>query len=118
MDDNYSEAFYEVLEVLKYVPREEYDKIPRTFIKVLQDNYDESSTFEYNLALPFEEQDISEEAKIILAIICEKYWNKVFEQGNSTVVNENVKALIQTSEIKDKNILFKLIYKIKKLFAK
>ena len=69
-------AYSEVLEVLKYLPLEEYNKIPKEVIEFLRANYDEKSGFQYNLALPFEEQDLSHEAKRILRVIINNYTNK------------------------------------------
>lgn len=72
--DDYSEAYSEVLEVIKYLPKEDYDKIPPKFINFLYSNFDEKSDFRYNIALPFEKQNLSEKAKVILAMLCKNCW--------------------------------------------
>ena len=66
---DYSRAYSEVVEILKYLPKNDYDKIPSSFINYLEKNKDEKYTFVYNLAIPIEKQDISHEAKIVLALI-------------------------------------------------
>ncbi len=66
---DYSKAYTEVIEVLKYFSKDDYDKIPSTFLNFLEKNRDEKYSFKYNLALPIEKQDISYEAKVVLALI-------------------------------------------------
>ena len=67
--------------------------------------------------MPFNEQEISLEAKIILAIICEKYWNVQYKEDFIDGKDE-VKALIKADNISNNNLLLKIIDKIKKLFVK
>lgn len=67
--EQYSRAFAEVVKVLKYIPLEDYEKIPQKYITFMEENLDENCSFEYNVALPFEKQVISENAKNILAMI-------------------------------------------------
>ena len=70
MDEvDYSKAYVEVLDTLKYISIEEYNKIPKKFIMYMEENYDENYDFSYNVAIPFEEQNMSKEAKNILAMI-------------------------------------------------
>ena len=40
MEDNYSKAYKEVYEILKYVPEEEVKKIPKDLIDTIQKNMD------------------------------------------------------------------------------
>ena len=71
---DYAEAYTEVLEVLKYIPTEDYNKIPKKFITFMKENCDEKSTFKYNIALPFEKQELSNKAKNVLALISKLFW--------------------------------------------
>lgn len=66
---NYDGAYSEVIEVLNYIPIEDYNKIPKKYITFMEENCDENSNFAYNIALPFEKQDISDLAKDILGAI-------------------------------------------------
>ena len=74
--EDFSYAYSEVIEVLRYIPEEDYNKVSIKLIKFLEENANENSDFTYNMALPFNKQKISREAKTILAIICKLYWNK------------------------------------------
>ena len=70
MDEvDYSKAYVEVLDTLKYLSIEEYNKIPKKFIIYMEENYDENYDFSYNIAIPFKKQNMSKEAKNILAMI-------------------------------------------------
>ena len=67
-------AYKEVIEVLKYMPREEVNKIPDDVIKYYKDNMDASYNFEVDETKTFEEQNLSEKAKVVLAIFFRDYW--------------------------------------------
>lgn len=69
------EACREVLDVLKYIPSEQYDKISREYINELYRNAAEDGDFSYNAAVPFEEQSISPQAKVILSGIKARFWD-------------------------------------------
>lgn len=74
MEKNYADAYSEVLEVLKYIPLEDYKKIPIKTLQLLKSNSNEKSDFIYNSALPFSKQNISKDARIILAILYRNCW--------------------------------------------
>lgn len=76
--DNYEEAYAEVIEVLNYIPMNEYKKIPKKYIVFMEENCSENSSFTYNIALPFDKQNISDTAKNILGMIFRLY---VIEQS-------------------------------------
>lgn len=80
MKGSYSSAYSEVLEVLKYIPKEDYNKIPKKTIQLFEINCDETSEFTYNIAIPFDQQKISQEAKLILAILYRSCWISLDER--------------------------------------
>ena len=67
--NNYEEAYAEVIEILNYIPINEYKKIPKKYIIFMEENCSENNTFVYNIALPFNKQNISDTAKNILGMI-------------------------------------------------
>lgn len=73
--NKYSRAYAEVLEVVRYLPKDDKDKIPKRVLNKLMGEADENSDFVYNVGVPFREQEISQEAKQILAEFSERYWN-------------------------------------------
>ena len=76
----YREAYAEVIQVLNYVPIEAYNKIPKKFITFLEENYDENSSFTYNIALPLNKQNLSDTAKNVLAVIYRLFWTNEQEK--------------------------------------
>ena len=74
--ENLANSFSEVLEVLKYIPKDDYEKIPKKFLNLLKRNCNEKSEFRYNCALPIEKQDLSEDAQTLLSIIYKNCWKK------------------------------------------
>ena len=73
--NKYSQAYAEVLEIVRHLPKDDKDKIPKRVLNKLMGEADENSDFVYNVGIPFGEQKISQEAKQILAKFLEKYWN-------------------------------------------
>ena len=67
--NNYEKAYAEVIEVLNYIPMNEYEKIPKKYIVFMEENCSENTPFTYNIALPFNQQNISDTAKNILGMI-------------------------------------------------
>lgn len=80
----YEEAFAEVVEVLNYIPMNVYNKIPKKYIIFLEENCSEKSSFVYNIALPFEKQNISDTAKNILGMIFRLF---IIEQSKKEELN-------------------------------
>lgn len=74
MDNNYARAYTEVLEILKYFPEEEFNKIPKEKIKYYEDNMDTSYEFSIDPDDDLEDQDISPEANAILVSIFQDYF--------------------------------------------
>lgn len=70
----YANAYSEVLEVLKYIPKEDYNKIPKEKIKLFEANFNRNNQFKYNPLLTLEEQNVSKRARAIIAILFKNYW--------------------------------------------
>lgn len=82
--DNYEDAYAEVIEVLNYIPMNEYKKIPKKYIVFMEENCSENSSFKYNIALPFDKQNISGTAKNILGMIFRLF---IIEQSKKEELN-------------------------------
>ena len=80
MIDNYPKAYKEVVEVLKYVPQESVDKIPDKMINMFKIKMDENWNFEVDINKPFEEQELLDETKAILANIFRDYWATPYQR--------------------------------------
>jgi len=145
--DNYEEAYAEVVEVLNYIPMSEYKKIPKQYITFMEENSSETCSFVYNIALPFDKQNVSDTAKNILGMIfrlfiieeskkeelndkdrelqkkeeIEKYIkyspDNLFKKNNTNNNFNNEKEKVALVEVKD-SVLMKIWKKIKGLFKK
>lgn len=70
----YANAYTEVLEILKYIPLEDYNKIPKDKIELFKTNSNRDYKFEYNPQKTLDEQNVSKIAKTIIAILFRDYW--------------------------------------------
>ena len=73
-NDEYSIACTEVLEVLNYIPKNDYDKIPRDVIDVLEKNKKDDVVFLYNPWISLNEQKMSEKGRLMIASFYKNYW--------------------------------------------
>lgn len=143
-----SKVFNEVLEILKYVPKDDYEKIPFEIIELLEDNSCKDYIVEYNPNLSLSEQGFSEDAKVIIAIFFRDYWatekqkekilakekydeyleemkkQEMFNpdifktKSNENIEKESKNENTQIVVIEENNIFKKIILKIKRIFFK
>ena len=52
MNDTYECSYVEVLEILKHIPKEEYDRIPKELIKFFEEHKDRGYQYTYNPVSP------------------------------------------------------------------
>lgn len=104
MEKSYTNAYCEVLEVLKYIPKEDYDKVPTKMIQLMEANYDQTNQFTYNVAIPFDKQEISEEAKLILAVLYRNCW--ITEEEKRNLKEKEIKDLREKQEKYNPDKLF------------
>lgn len=138
----YKIAYNEVLEILKYVAKEDVDKIPKNMLDMFKSNASSENNFNYNPTKTLQEQNVSETARTIIAILFRNYWSTsaqkekiLFEQNNkrerikqekynpdNIFKNRNITQYSQEGqqtaivEYKEKNFLQKLFDKIKHTF--
>ena len=97
----YANAYSEVLEILKYISKEDYEKIPNSKIELFETNHNKEYIFKYNPNKTLDEQDVSKIAKAIIAILFRDYWateiqkekieNRGGRQTQSRQVHQNVR---------------------------
>ena len=69
----FSNACKEVLEIFKYVKKEDLEKIPEEEIKVLKENANKDHNFIYNPEKSIKDQNVSKCAKAIIGIYFTDY---------------------------------------------
>ena len=74
LDEKYSIAYSEVLEILKHISKEDYEKIPKSKIELYKANANKDYVFNYNPTKTLDEQNVSKIAKGIIAILFRDYW--------------------------------------------
>lgn len=146
--ENYACAYKEVIEVLKYTKREDVNKIPKSRILLWRINMNKDYDFKIDTTKTLEEQNLSKEAKAIIANIFKKYWatdyqkerieakekydieqmeKEKYQKYNPDDIFKNRKQNIQQEEVASETVsmveyrepLFKrILNKIKNIFNK
>lgn len=146
--ENYACAYKEVIEVLKYTKREDVNKIPKYRILLWKTNMKKDYDFKIDTTKTLEEQNLSKEAKAIIANIFKKYWatdyqrerieakekydiaqmeKEKYQKYNPDDIFKNRKQDIKQENEANKNVLMveykeslfkKMLNKIKNIFNK
>ena len=89
---NYSKAYTEVLEMIKHLPENEYNKIPKKKIEFWERNKDNKYKFVINPQIELEKQNISIEANSIIVTIFRDYFATDLQKEKLKIIleqNEN-----------------------------
>ena len=138
----YAKAYTEVLEIIKYFPKEEYAKIPEEKIEFYKNNMDKDYNFKINPEIDLSEQSISPEANAIMINLFTDYYategqkikiknildsnqqkeeqekrerynpDNIFKNRNTENIIQNEVALVEYKE----SIFKRFINKIKSIF--
>ena len=118
VDIVYANAYKEVVEILKHVSKEDYDKIPEDKIKLFETNANEDYSFTYDVNKTLDEQNVSKKDKTIIAILFRDYWAtdaqkekiKAKEQYDRKIKEEHSREKYNPDNIfnKDKHINLKM----------
>lgn len=74
MDIEYANAYSEVVEILKHISEEDYNKIPKDKLEFYKTNANKNYVFTYNPSKKLSEQNVSKIAKGIIALLFRDYW--------------------------------------------
>lgn len=104
----YKKAYTEVIEIIKYFPKEEYDKIPLEKINYYKENMDKNYNFQIDPNIELEKQNISKEANAILVTLFNDYFatDRQKEVLNNLLKQNQQKLEIQKYEEYNPNNLF------------
>lgn len=105
MEDKYTKAFKEVYIILNKSSRDEYNKIPKTFVNFIEENMDKEYTPQIDFNENFEET-VLEETLLLLALIYRDYLISK-EEREILIKNEET----QLKELEDS-------YSVENLFKK
>ena len=108
IDIVYANAYKEVIEVLKHVSKEDYDKIPQDKINLFKKCANENYNFTYDINKTLDEQNVSKKAKTIIAILYRDYWatdeQRKKIKAKEVTVTEAVTAALDAIEAKEKKV--------------
>lgn len=144
LNKEYTKAYTEVIEILKYVPQEDFYKIPNEKIEFYKKHMDKEYKYAIDETLQFEQQIMSDITKAILANIFRDYWatenqkttilakekydlenlekakqekyppNEIFKNKKETEIVKNISTSL--IEYKKKNWYIKFINYMKNIF--
>lgn len=105
----YANAYSEVLEILKYVSEEEYNKIPKEVIEVYEKNANKQHKFIYNSSQALDEQEVSIITKGIIAILFRDYWATDIQREKIIAKQNYERKILEGEKIKrySPNSIFK-----------
>lgn len=109
MEDNYQKAYKEILEILKYVPEESVKKIPQEMRDMFEKEQLKTYDFQIDTSKTFEEQELLEETKAILANIFRDYWATPYQKERIEIKEkyDRQQSEEQKRKIYNPNDLFK-----------
>ena len=99
VNEKYGIAMCETLQYLKGINQADLNRIPKKFIKFLNDNCSKDYKCKFDYTKPLKELNISDEARGIISVICLNYWCTTEEQ------KEKFKNHLTENEIKYQEIL-------------
>ena len=97
----YANAYSEVLEILKHIPIEDYNKIPKTKIELFETNANNEYTFNYDPSKTLEEQNVSNITKGIIILLFRDYW-ATGVQRNKIIAKQNYDRMKLEEKKKEK----------------
>ena len=106
VDIQYANAYKEVLEILKNISQEDYNKVPKGKINLFEQNANKEYIFEYDSNKTLEEQNVSKTARAIIAILFRDYWATDEQRNKIKAFQKNKRHQIE-EENKQKYEVFK-----------
>lgn len=76
----YARAYREVIEILSHVPDEDIKKIPKEKINFYRANMDKTYNYKLDETKAFEQQEMSDITKAVLANIFRDYWATPYQK--------------------------------------
>ncbi len=101
VDNKYTVAYSEVLEILKHIPIEDYNKIPKNEIELIEAYADNNYTFNYDTSKTLEEQNVSDITKAIIILLFRDYWATEI-QRNKIIAKQNYDRMKLEEKKKEK----------------
>lgn len=105
-----AKVYKEIYEILKYIPKNELEKLPTGFVKFIEKNMDSNYTYKVDNVRDFENQQMLKGTRTILAILYRDYW--ATPQKKQEIIERDKK------QIKEKQEADRKKYDIETILAK
>lgn len=105
----FANACTEILEIFKYLNKNDFEKIPQSTIHLFEINANKNHKFIYNLDEEFEKQQISKKTKELLAVLFAKYW--ATEKQKNKIEKYDIQYLTKVESEKSKKYNYYDIFK-------
>lgn len=89
----YRNAYKEVLEIIKYLPQKDFNKIPKEKIEYFKINQNINHEFNFDISIPLENQNISRETNAIILNLFNDYF--ISDNQKEKLIN-----ILKSNEIK------------------
>lgn len=96
--DESAKAYKELYEILKYIPKQKLEKIPKGFIKYIETNMNKKYEYKVKHIKDFENQKMLRETKVLLAILYRDYW--VNDKRKQEIITKQTNEIIKCEKIK------------------
>lgn len=106
----YANAYSEVLEILKFISKEDYEKIPANKIELFKLNSNKEYEFTYDPEKTLDEQNVSKRAKAIIGILFRDYWATEIQREKIIRKQKNDRLILEEQK--------KSLYDIGNIFKK
>ena len=94
----YAIAYKEVFEILKYISKEDYNKIPSEKIELYKVMQEKNYNFKYNPSKTLDEQNVSKRAKAIIALLFrENLYIFPFSSATDIFIGNPLRCLLITA---------------------
>lgn len=110
VDEKYGVAYSEILEILKYIPIEDYNKIPKDKIEIFETYANKEYNFEYDPQKTLKEQNVSNITKGIIILLFRDYW-AIEMQKNKIIAKQNYDRMKLEEKKKEKYNLDNILNK-------
>ena len=106
--NKYTKAYVEVLELIHYLPIQEYRKIPKEKIQFYKNHIDKNYSFKINPNINLQEQNFSNEAKaIIINLFMDCFATEDKKQKIQDILTNNqIKKEEEKKKLYDPNSIF------------
>ncbi len=91
----YTNAYSEILEILKFISSEDYKKIPDDEIEFYQTYANKNYKFQYNPAQTLDEQNVSKKTKAIIGVMFRDYWCTSIQKEKIIAKQENIRRKLE-----------------------